>query len=204
MNDKMAQLINLDNINSALFLKYIESYGFDPSYYYYILELFQSGKGSMSQFLKQYYPYLLSRRVNYDEIDAIGIDGAYGYLHSDGILVPKTLENDEHFLKRSDKSLYTRHSYGTPTIDDFDVIIANGTSPYMDNTANFDIDKYLGFCMDSTDENLDISLRRYEHLVDLINRQSSREYIFEHDTLSSMGKELCLVRKKPIHFHGSN
>ena len=51
MNDKMAQLINLDNINSALFLKYIESYGFDPSYYYYILELFQSGKGSLSQFL---------------------------------------------------------------------------------------------------------------------------------------------------------
>ena len=66
----------------------------------------------------------------------------------------------------------------------------------MNNTANFDIDKYLGFCMDDTDENLSISLERYEHLVDLINKQSPDKYIFEHDTLSSKGKQLCLVRKK--------
>ena len=188
--------INEENINSALFLKYIEAYGFNPNNYYNILELFQSARGSMSQFLRQYNQYLLSRQVNYDELDKIGINGAYGYFHSDGIVVPKTIENDNRFLYTPVKRLYTKHSYGAPTIDDFGVIIANGTSPYMNNTANFDQDKYLGFCMDDTDENLDISVERYEQLVDLINRKSRDEYVLEHDRLSAKGKELCLIRKR--------
>lgn len=81
--------INESNINSALFLQYIQAYGFDPDNYLYMLELFQSAKGSISQFLKPYRQYLLSRRVEYDELDQLGIDGAYGYFHEDGILVPK-------------------------------------------------------------------------------------------------------------------
>ena len=188
--------INEENINSALFLKYIETYGFNPNNYHNILELFQSAKGSMSQFLRQYNQYLLSRQVNYDELDKMGINGAYGYFHSDGIVVPKTTENDNRFLHTPVKRLYIKHIYGVPTINNFDVIIANGTSPYMNNTANFDIDKYLGFCMDDTDENLAISFERYEYLVNLLNRQSQEEYTLEHDTLSSKGKQLCLVKKK--------
>ncbi len=188
--------INEENINSALFLKYIETYGFNPNNYHNILELFQSAKGSMSQFLRQYNQYLLSRQVNYDELDKMGINGAYGYFHSDGIVVPKTTENDNRFLHTPVKRLYIKHIYGVPTINNFDVIIANGTLPYMNNTANFGIDKYLGFCMDDTDENLAISFERYEYLVNLLNRQSQEEYTLEHDTLSSKGKQLCLVKKK--------
>lgn len=188
--------INEENINSALFLKYIETYGFNPNNYHNILELFQSAKGSMSQFLRQYNQYLLSRQVNYDELDKMGINGAYGYFHSDGIVVAKTTENDNRFLHTPVKRLYIKHIYGVPTINNFDVIIANGTSPYMNNTANFGIDKYLGFCMDDTDENLAISFERYEYLVNLLNRQSQEEYTLEHDTLSSKGKQLCLVKKK--------
>ena len=188
--------INEENINSALFLKYIETYGFNPNNYHNILELFQSAKGSMSQFLRQYNQYLLSRQLNYDELDKMGINGAYGYFHSDGIVVPKTTENDNRFLHTPVKRLYIKHIYGVPTINNFDVIIANGTSPYMNNTANFGIDKYLGFCMDDTDENLAISFERYEYLVNLLNRQSQEEYTLEHDTLSSKGKQLCLVKKK--------
>ena len=75
--------INESNINSALFLQYIQAYGFDPDNYLYMLELFQSAKGSISQFLKPYRQYLLSRRVEYDELNQLGIDGAYGYFHED-------------------------------------------------------------------------------------------------------------------------
>ncbi len=188
--------LNEANINSALFLKYIESYGFDPDNYLYMLELFQSAKGSISQFLRPYKQYLLSGRVKYDELDMLNIYGAYGSLNEDGILVPKTLINDNRFLNTPVKRLYPKHSYGCPTIDDFDVIIANGTSPYMNNTANFSQDKYLGFCMDDTDKILDISVKRYEQLVDLINRKSKDNYVLEHDRISSKGKELCLIRKR--------
>ncbi len=126
----------------------------------------------------------------------MNIDGACGYLAEDGILVPKSIANDNRFLYTPAKRLYTPHSYEYPEIYDFDVIIANGTSPHMNNTANFNQDKYLGFCMDKTDENLGISVQRYEQLLDLINRKSRDEYILEHDSLSSKGKELCLIRKK--------
>ncbi len=53
--------INEENINSAYFLKYIEAYRFNPNNYNYILELFQSAKGSISQFLKSYNQYLTIR-----------------------------------------------------------------------------------------------------------------------------------------------
>lgn len=188
--------LNESNINSALFLQYIQAYGFNPDNYLYILELFQSAKGSISQFLNPHRQYLLSRRVEYDELDQLGIDGAYGYFHEDGIFVPKSIVNDERFLHMAVRRLYTPHGYGCPTMEDFDVIIANGTSPYMNNTANFDQDKYLGFCMDSTDGNLDISIERYEKLIDLINKKSRDEYVLERDRLSSQGKELCLIRKR--------
>lgn len=188
--------INESNINSALFLQYIQVYGFNPDKYLYILELFQSAKGSISQFLKSHRQYLLSRQVEYDELEQLGIDGAYGYINEDGILVPKTIDNDIRFLYEPLKRLYIPNSYECPTINNFDVIIANGTSPYMNNTANFSQDKYLGFCMDDTDKILDISVKRYEQLVDLINRKSKDNYVLEHDRISSKGKELCLIRKR--------
>ena len=78
--------INDDNINSALFLKYIKSYGFDPICYNNILELFQSVKGSMSQFLSSYKTYLLSSSVNYDELDKFKMNGALGYIEKDKMI----------------------------------------------------------------------------------------------------------------------
>lgn len=188
--------VNESNINSALFLQYIQTYGFDPDNYLYILESFQSAKGSISQFLKPYKQFLLSKQVKYDELDQLGIDGAYGYFHENEILVPKTHYSDNRFLYTPNRMFHPPHIYGLPTIDNFDVIIANGTSTYMNNTANFSQDKYLGFCMDDTDKNLDISFKKYKQLVDLINKKNSDEYVLEHDQISSKGKELCLIRKR--------
>lgn len=185
-----------DNINSALFLQYIEAYGFNPSNYGTILELVQSAKGSMSQFLRKYNQYLLSDKVSYTELDELGINGALGYFSETGICIPKSLQSDYHFFYRPVKRLYTPHSYSYPDFYETDVIIANGISSDVNNIIGHPQDIYLGFCMDEANENLGVSLERYECLLDLINRQSRSEYVFEHDKISSKSKELCLIRKK--------
>ena len=83
----------MDN-NSSLFLQYIESQGFKCDDYNRILELFQSSRSSLSQYLTGFNQYLLSKSVNYDELDEMGIDGAYGYMDDFGsILVPKCFKN---------------------------------------------------------------------------------------------------------------
>ena len=90
------------------------SEGFNPNYYQRILELLQSAPLSLSKDLKKYNPYLLSKKVNYQELEDYGIDGAYGYLENSKILVPKTFYNDNHFLHQPIKSLYNRYSYSIP------------------------------------------------------------------------------------------
>ena len=180
--------LNQDNINSLIFLDYIKSYGFDPNNYKYILELVQSAPKSMSQFLKEYKQYLVSSKVNYEELDKIGIDGAFGYLFQNGLLIPKTIANEDRFSKRI--------NYSYPTTQDFDVIIANGTSINLLNTTNFSHDKYIGFCMDSYDENLDSSILSCKMLYDELEKKSSDNYVILHDKMSSKGKELYLVKKR--------
>ena len=192
MNNKL----NNQNFNSALFLSYIITEGFDPNNYANILELFQSANASMSQFLTPYNQYLLSRQVNYDELDKLNIDGAYGYLDENGILVPKTIYNDARFLQSRENSMYKRHGYGCPTIENFDVIIGNGNSQYTRHAAHLPQDQYLGFCMDKDSANLENSLKLYEHLVELINSYRREEYILARESISSGNKELCLLKRK--------
>ena len=95
--------ITIENINSALFLKYIESFGFNPNNYGIIWELGQSAKGSMSQFLREYNQFLVSRQVDYAELDELGINGAYGYFQKNGIYIPISTENDIRFLYAQEK-----------------------------------------------------------------------------------------------------
>ncbi len=188
-------MINMRNINSALFLEYIESKGFDPNNYNYILELVQSAPGSMSQFLSGYQQYLLSRLISYPELDELGIDGAFGYVEENGICVPKMLRNDDRFLYTPSKKI-KKHGYGCPTIDQFDVFIANGVCPYLPNVANFSQDKFLGFCMDKNDENLLDSISFYENLLRELEKKSRDSYVLEHDTDTYRDKELYVLRKK--------
>ena len=150
--------INDDNINSALFLKYIKSYGFDPICYNNILELFQSVKGSMSQFLSSYKTYLLSSSVNYDELDKFKMNGALGYIEKDNICIPKNLVNDDRFYKK----LNMEGNYLKPNINDFDVIIANGISSQLYNISRFNQDIYLGICIDSNNKSKDSIFRIYK------------------------------------------
>ena len=89
------ETLNDQNINSYLFLDYIKSNGFDESNYSYILELYQSPKSSMSQFLKDTKQFLLLTSIgNCDEFKETRLQGACGYLNKDSIEIPKTLKND--------------------------------------------------------------------------------------------------------------
>lgn len=186
--------INKSNINSALFLLYIETFGFNQDNYASILELFQSAEGSISQFLDKNRQYLLSRKVEYDKIDKLGINGAYGYLDENGIVVPKTLDNDNRFLYAPVKRLYRPHGYNHPIVNNFDAIIANGFSSCIINAINLPCDTYFGFCMDYYDELLKITTERYKKLVELMNKASSDKYILEYDIANN--KKMCLIRKR--------
>lgn len=179
-----------DNVNSKIFLDYIKSYGFDPNNYRNILELVQSAPKSMSQFLKDYKQFLLSNRVKYDEIDNLEIDGAYGYFFKNGILIPKTIVNDFRFYTNNSKL------YEYPNTNDFDVFISNGTCPTLFNTAKFQQDKFLGFCVDSYDDNIEYELNNLKMLLDTLNSEGNDTYTMSHDTISTQDKELYLVKKR--------
>ena len=192
--------------NSLLFLDYIISNGFNPNDYYSILELFQSADGSMSQYLTDYTQYLLSKKVRYDELDSKMIEGAYGYLDEDGsILVPKTLESDDRFLHTPVLLPYKRHSYGTPSVDDFGVIIGHNPSRkdmqehelVYSLINNSRINQYFGFCTDMNDtEEVKRKIVLYSDIVRQLNDSfGDTVYTFEHDTVKDKGKELCLIKR---------
>lgn len=196
-----------DNLNaekSKLFLEYIQSYGFNPNNYERILEILQSADGSMSQFLTDYRQYLLSRQVDYSELDVLGIDGANGYIENGDILVPKSIYNDYRFLY-SRRSLRLLPIYGVPTIDDFDVMIANSTLPLEDSkysgellsslTTNLNLDKYLGLCISDDDqERARFAVANYKRLTNALNAAVGEHlYTFENDT--AYGNQLCLIKR---------
>ena len=73
--------INNTRKESYLFLKYLLEEGkFNPSNYEGILELGQSAPNSLSRCLRDFNQYLLSKKVIYEELDSLGLNGAYGYL----------------------------------------------------------------------------------------------------------------------------
>ncbi len=143
----------MEKKDSLLMLKYMISEGFNPNNYERILELLQSAPLSLSKNLKEYNPYLLSKKVVYSELDEFGIDGAYGYLENNEIVVPKTIISDNRFLYGPEKRLYQKHSYGTPSIDEFGAVIflqdsleENNYKIYnaVKNSINFN-NLYFGF-----------------------------------------------------------
>lgn len=145
----------------------------------------------MSQFLSSYKTYLLSSSVNYNELDKFKMNGALGYIEKDNICITKSLVNDDRFYKK----LNMQGNYLKPNINDFDVIIANGISSQLYNISRFNQDIYLGICIDSNNKNKDSIFRIYKSFKDLLNN-SSNEYTYDQDKISTLSKELCIVKKK--------
>ena len=191
----------MEKKDSLLMLKYMISEGFNPNNYERILELLQSAPLSLSKNLKEYNPYLLSRKVLYSELDDYGIDGAYGYLENNEIVVPKTIENDNRFLYSPVKRLYQQHSYGTPLIDEFGAVIflqdsleENNYKIYnaVKNSINFN-NLYFGFItemypkVDYGDQRL---VYVFHHLMNQLDG-----YKLSYETISEENKKLYLIKK---------
>ena len=184
--------------NSALLLNYLMDEGrFNPGYCEGILELGSAAYNSLSKYLAHYYnQYLLSEKVDYNELNELGIKGAYGYLDSSGICVPKSFYNDQHFFYNAPKVPYIRYVYDVPTIVDFDTIICSGISDDLKYVRTFTHNIYLGYCTDMN--NLD-DLKKirtfYNNLLRVYNFYSNN-VIMLRDIDTKNSKEYCLIKNK--------
>lgn len=192
--------------DSLLMLKYMVSEGFNPENYERILEVLQSAPCSISKDLTDLNnTYLLSKKVLYDELDSYDIDGAYGYLEDKNIFVPKTLVNDERFLNNSSKTLFPKHSYGVPTIDEFKTVIfyheGNLLNSDLFNTiknSSLVEDKYFGFIMEKDAKNKKSDLMLLKEYLRNINLGSLKEHVLTYETISEKNKELYLIKRKNL------
>ena len=189
--------------DSLLMLKYMISEGFNPNSYKRILELLQSAPLSLSKDLKEYNPYLLSKKVNYQELNDYGIDGAYGYLQNSKILVPKTIYNDDHFLYQPVKSLYKRYRYDVPSVEEFDTVVffedfseanlsdkqENAIYNAVENSLKFK-NLYFGFIVKMNDPQVDYVNQTVKHKI---NQTDS--YKLSCETVSEENKKLYLIKK---------
>ena len=146
-------------VSSKKFLEYLESQKFNPEFYEKILELNQGVDTSISSFLEGDNQFLLSTKVDYQEVIDSGIRGAYGYVREDGIYVPKTLEGDRYFFGgHLPKVLYPRYSYEYPALRedrcDYDVVVSKGLSKEdkFDLIINSNMALFLGDVLDLTAE----------------------------------------------------
>lgn len=194
--------------NSKLFYEFMTSNEFHPSNYENILELNQSVNESLSKYLKNFNQFLLSDEVKYSDLTKYDVKGAKGYIDiGEGIVVPKSLEADDYFLNSYIKSLYEKHGYNYPKINEIDSIISYNNLIDNDHVNVDDLrytlyhqypikDYYVGFIADKYDEKLKLKLAIYEMFMDAINVITNQEYKITHDSISSVNKEFYLVRKK--------
>ncbi len=185
--------ISKENKNSVYFLRYLLEIGFNPDNYSGILELGQSAPNSLSRYLTVYNQYLISKKVDYDELAHYDMNGAFGYVSEGEIFVPKTLANDKHFYYDSPKVIYRRHVYSYPSIDDFSSIICYGYSIDLNQTLKSKQDKYFGLCIDKNDVN-----QRYIHFYRLLESIKCHldGYELINDEDRKTNKEFILLKRK--------
>ena len=187
----------------GLFLKYLLEEGkFNPSNYEGILELGQSAPNSLSRCLRDFNQYLLSKKVIYEELDSLGLNGAYGYLEQ-GIFVPKSLRNDKHFIEDAPKVPYIRQGYSYPSIEEFGSIICEGISSDLFDISSYSQDVFVGYCA-STNNEEELCNNRifFDKLFTAVNIASGREFEIKRDIDSKLEKEFCLIkRKKKCQLH---
>lgn len=193
----------MKKIDSLLMLKYMLSEGFNPNNYQRILELLQSAPLSLSKELREYNPYLLSKKVNYQELNDYCIDGAYGYLEDSKILVSKTIYNDDHFLYQPVKRLYKKYSYDIPSIEEFDTVVffedfsegdlSAEQEDHLINAVKNSLkfkNLYFGFITQMNYPQMDYVDKTIKQKIDQTN-----SYKLSYETVSEKNKKLYLIRK---------
>lgn len=189
-----------------IFLEFLIANGFKREDYNNILELIRSASDSLSRNLRQYKQFLLSRKVNYNELKEHCINGACGYLSNNEIIVPKTIAADTYFEeKKNNKTIYKspKFLYTYPKIDSYDASIAYHDFTHEDLNQvieliklNQKISKYIGFIANKNDELLEKKLDIYSRLLLTLNSISYDKYEIVHDSISKENKELYLIKRK--------
>lgn len=111
------------NKNSLLVLGAMVANGFKPGDCNKILELFQPASDSISQHLNQFEQFLLSKNVNYDDLERYNIKGACGYLdEKDGIFIKNTTKSNKYFDVYESKAMCQPNNWNYPTISEFDSV----------------------------------------------------------------------------------
>ena len=192
--------------NAARFLDFMDANGFDPNYYNKILETSQAVPTSISKYLTEYDQFLLSEEVRYSELEDYTVQGAYGYIESGEMYVPKTLEADDYFRYHNPKTLAKYFSYIVPSVEEF-----NGAILFHDWTSNYHIpakaiielihtsieDKYIGFINHLEKGRLSETDRLVaKECLNWLNQTNNDEYTAVYDYERSKGQEFCLIKRK--------
>ena len=190
--------------DTKLLLEYMILNGFSPRSYHNILELNQTVNNSLSKYLKDYKQFLLSTKVNYQELLEHNIKGARGYLdRNDGIVIPKSIMGDDYFKTINPELLDgSRGRYKSPDVNDFYYVISNGfysNDQLLDliNTFKYNIcERFFGLVVDRNSYNYYKVLISFKYLFDFIKRELNDNYVMESDKISSLNKEIYLIKKK--------
>ncbi len=188
---------NLKQVKTILLLDYMIHHGLRPERDEKILELGSDVNTSLSQVLKKYQQYLLSRDVNYDELEKYGILGAFGYVENGEIIVPRTLYNDRYLLDKSELSFYDRQRYNHPTIDEFSTIVSKDLTTDLFHLPNIRQNLYLGLCLSDIDsqENKE-KLEQFKNLVKHIRKTQQLKYELVQDTDSYTNQKVYLIKRR--------
>ena len=190
--------------DAKLLLEYMILNGFSPRSYHNILELNQTVNNSLSKYLKDYKQFLLSTKVNYQELLETNIKGARGYLdRNDGIVIPKSIMGDEYFKTINPIALDgSRGRYKGPNVNDFYYVISNGyysNDQLLDliNTFKYNVhERFFGLVVDRNSYDYYKVLISFKYLFDFIKKELDDNYVMESDKISSLDKEIYLIKKK--------
>lgn len=188
---------------ATMFYEFMCANGYNPEDYYN-LELNRPVSNSISKNMSEYKQFLLSRKVEYEDLEKYGIKGARGCIEEKGeILVPKSLSADRYFRMNNPMVPYVRHGYGYPDLSEFNSIISyhNWDDHTMSQLGqiqsvlfNENLAYYIGFIADRDDITIKNKIKLFNLLLNLINDSSIYEHKMIKDT--SDDKEFYLIKRK--------
>ncbi len=196
-----------ESLNRHLFYEFLLKNGFVPEYYKTnkgVLEVMQTVSNSLSQYLKDYRQFLVSSKVDYEELEKNHIKGARGELDiKKGIQMEKIVP-PKFYNKEKVRVIYPTHEIICPSMEEFDTIIAyndwksciSQIHTLLVLAQNYpDHEKYLGFIADKKDVNLYSKVGIYKSALECLNRTSTFPYELIHEENREEQKELYLIKK---------
>jgi hypothetical protein len=177
-----------------VFAQFLYRNGFSSLKSKNVLEIGSRVEDSLTHFLKEdalLNLFLLSSKVDYDELEKLGIRGANGYLDHSGIVVPQSSQNDIYYTKHGlvRGSCFAKKYMGIPTIEDFDTIISSEYTDDLKSIDRFNGSIYVGTCTeDDTYEN------EFQDLFAMLSASENKRYTFtSSETVDNL--RLTLIKR---------